>query len=321
MRRKFLHAISVLFAAALFMAGCGGALIQNVDNSNYLAKKTSMAKMERAIKQGGLNRGWKSKKVKEGHMVLEILVRGRHFVAVDVFYSGTGYKIQYKNSREMDYNAQKGTIHGNYNKWVRNLEHDINYELSKAGMRGYSSAAATAPAPAAAPASKPAAATKSYEKSGDTLSLSGKTVYIRSLAPYAAGAPIAENIKSECVIDKQLVDFIVEYAQQNGINVVVKNDIAADELELKVAIVDAVSAGTAFTGHRKYTAIAGSIVRGKKEYYSFKGARLSGGGFWGAYKSSCSVLGRTVKALGQDVALWLASPIDNARLGDQHLIR
>ena len=40
------------------------------------------------------------------------------------------------------------------------------------------------------------------------------------------------------------------------------------------------------------------------------------GGAFAGYKGSCSVLGRTVKAMGKDVAQWLKAPTDEAALGD-----
>jgi hypothetical protein len=40
------------------------------------------------------------------------------------------------------------------------------------------------------------------------------------------------------------------------------------------------------------------------------------GGAFAGFKGSCSVLGRTVEALGEDIGGWLAAPRDGASLGD-----
>jgi hypothetical protein len=40
------------------------------------------------------------------------------------------------------------------------------------------------------------------------------------------------------------------------------------------------------------------------------------GGAFGGFKGSCSVLGRTVKALGKDIAQWLVQPAKGSQLGD-----
>jgi hypothetical protein len=43
---------------------------------------------------------------------------------------------------------------------------------------------------------------------------------------------------------------------------------------------------------------------------------FSGLGMVAGYKGSCSVLGRTARALGEDIAKWLAAPSMDALLGD-----
>jgi hypothetical protein len=48
----------------------------------------------------------------------------------------------------------------------------------------------------------------------------------------------------------------------------------------------------------------------------FKARRYPGGGMFGGYKGTCAILGRSVKALGKDVAEWLAHPTSQAVLGD-----
>lgn len=85
---------------------------------------------------------------------------------------------------------------------------------------------------------------------------------------------------------------------------------------LQVEIVDAVSMGNAFIGHQKYARIEGTLYEDGRKVASFKGRRNSMGGAFAGYKGSCSVLGRTMKALGKDVADWLKNPTDGARLGD-----
>lgn len=136
--------------------------------------------------------------------------------------------------------------------------------------------------------------------------------------PYKKGSKIALNIRQECKITEQLSEFTQVYGEDRGIDVVrVPRVTSKDKGQvLKMEITDAVSQGNAFIGHRKYTAIEGSLYKDGKKVSTFTAARFSGGGFFGAYKGSCSVLGRTVKALGEDVAMWLAAPVDGAHLGD-----
>ena len=74
--------------------------------------------------------------------------------------------------------------------------------------------------------------------------------------------------------------------------------------------------GNAFMGHHKYSAARGTLFENGKKLASFEARRQSMGGAFAGYKGSCSVLGRTVKAMGKDVAAWLKQPNDNALLGD-----
>jgi len=58
------------------------------------------------------------------------------------------------------------------------------------------------------------------------------------------------------------------------------------------------------------------LYKNGKRQAGFTASRVSGGGAFGGFKGSCSVLGRTVKILGSDVSLWLLHPVDGAHLGD-----
>ncbi len=74
---------------------------------------------------------------------------------------------------------------------------------------------------------------------------------------------------------------------------------------LVIEITDAVSRGNAFIGHQKYMEaraelFVDGVSKGEKIYH-----RDSMGGFGAGYKGSCSVLGRTSKALGKDFSVWL----------------
>jgi hypothetical protein len=114
----------------------------------------------------------------------------------------------------------------------------------------------------------------------------------------------------------QLRDFIV--AGSGGAVAVASDgsDVKQGSV-LVVEITDSVSQGNAFVGHRKFTAIEAKLYDGGAVVDSFDGSRNSMGGAFAGYKGSCAVLGRTVKALAQDVNRWLASPAQGARLGER----
>jgi hypothetical protein len=147
-----------------------------------------------------------------------------------------------------------------------------------------------------------------------------KTIYIKNFASYAENSRIQPSIKKECNLNSQIIDYLKIYGAKNNINFVVTSDMKSHKNTLELIIDDAVSSGNAFIGHRKFVSISGKL-KNQGEDYSFKAARKSGGGFFGAYKSSCAVLGGTVKRLARDTAEWASMPNNNARLGDIYLLR
>ena len=143
-------------------------------------------------------------------------------------------------------------------------------------------------------------------------------VTIQSTAPYQEGHRIKRNILEECTLDRALPGFVKQYTIERNIDVetVDKLDPAGSGANLVIEIADAVSEGNAFIGHNKYTKIVGTLYQDGVKTASFEAARHSSGGAFAGFKGSCSVLGRTVKTLGVDVAEWLSKPWKNAYLGD-----
>ncbi len=153
---------------------------------------------------------------------------------------------------------------------------------------------------------------------GTPVTLPPGPITIQNTVPFIPGNHIANNIKQECDLNSQLSVFIKEYATENAVEL--RGVDALDTSEpgnvLKIEITHSVSQGNAFIGHRKYTAVRGELYDNGKLLASFTGARNSGGGAFAGFKGSCAVLGRTVKALGKDIATWLKQPSNNAHLGD-----
>jgi len=146
------------------------------------------------------------------------------------------------------------------------------------------------------------------------------TVAVQRRTPYSEDAMIAGKIKRECTIDTQMPGFIAEYGKNEHIDVqlVDKADKDMQGRVLLLKIIDARSSGNAFIGHHKSMTVSGELYQDGKMIGSFKGRRNSMGGVFAGFKGSCSVLGRTAKALGEDIARWLAHPGENDMLGDLH---
>ncbi|SFV61521.1 hypothetical protein MNB_SM-6-1415 [hydrothermal vent metagenome] len=146
-----------------------------------------------------------------------------------------------------------------------------------------------------------------------------KTIYVSSKATY--DGPIAQNIKDECSIDSQVMEWIKRYAAKNNINIVMNGKPKATDMVLKIFITDAISQRMGPMGQNKNIIILGKLYKGKTLQASFKAARRSGGGYFSMYRTSCSVLGSCAKTLGRDTANWLRHPVNNAKLGDVYLIK
>jgi hypothetical protein len=149
--------------------------------------------------------------------------------------------------------------------------------------------------------------------------LPAQTVTMARVVPYADDAEVSAKVRSECgQLQSQLADFVREFGTKAGVTVQFVADAAKDGpgRVLQLEIVEAVSMGNAFIGHQKYSRVQGTLFENGRKLASFKGRRNSMGGAFAGYKGSCSVLGRTMKALGEDIAAWLKSPTDQARLGD-----
>lgn len=149
-------------------------------------------------------------------------------------------------------------------------------------------------------------------------SAQSQSLKVQRPVPYSEDGDISDKIKQECKIDEQLADFLQEYAREQGVEVEFTDrpvDPAAGRV-LDLRIVSAISMGNAFIGHQKSTSVAGTLYENGKKVASFKARRQSMGGAFGGYKGSCAVLGRTVKVIAQDIAGWLKSPSDGAKLGD-----
>ena len=138
-------------------------------------------------------------------------------------------------------------------------------------------------------------------------------------APYAADAEIQKKVRNECVkLGSQLSEFTQQFAKEFGVDVALVDsiDTAGSGRVLQLEITDAVSMGNAFMGHQKFSSARGALYEDGKKIADFRARRNSMGGAFAGYKGSCSVLGRTVKAMGKDIAQWLKDPEDKAELGD-----
>ncbi len=89
----------------------------------------TLDEVRRAIFNACLKRGWTPRIDTDGTIVASILVRGRHYAEVGIGWATHSYSIRYRDSRELDYDAEDREIHGNYNRWVDLLSKGIQGEF------------------------------------------------------------------------------------------------------------------------------------------------------------------------------------------------
>jgi hypothetical protein len=168
--------------------------------------------------------------------------------------------------------------------------------------------APAAPAPATeAPAAAPAADTPAAAPATAPLASGAKVIFVNTLMRYSVGANIDNAVLNECQLPQQGLELLDAAVKEAGLSLV-RDDAAVKAAKgrtFEVEIVSVVSAGNAFTGHRKQVSVRGRLLEGGKELGIFNGTRSSMGGAFAGFKGSCSVLGRCLEALSKDMAVWL----------------
>ncbi|ENO0286572.1 hypothetical protein ACAD16_003582 [Enterobacter asburiae] len=116
-------------AAAVFvgaLAGCARtapiAQVHSIVSAGHTADQ-----VKTAILKAGQKRDWIMTETGPG-MIKGRLQSRDHSVQVSIPYTATRYSINYENS--LNLKAAEGKIHKNYNRWVNNLDHDIQLNLS-----------------------------------------------------------------------------------------------------------------------------------------------------------------------------------------------
>ena len=137
---------------------------------------------------------------------------------------------------------------------------------------------------------------------------------LRSI-PFASTAQVPPAVKEQCQLQTKVPEFL---SQAAGANVQLVdgalNRKVGRVLEWVISEVHAPGGG-AFSGP-KWLTVKGELFDRGKQIGSFRAKRFTTGGAFGAFKGTCSIIGRCSKAVGEDIAKWLAAPTQNAEIGD-----
>ena len=143
-------------------------------------------------------------------------------------------------------------------------------------------------------------------------------VQVAATTPFAKDGAIRDAVKNECQLQTKLPHFVNEFASSYGIAVELKESVSKKSkgkvLVLEITGVQG-GGGGAWSGAKSVQA-KGELFENGKSIGNFTANRYSGGGFFGGYKGTCSIMGRCVKTMGKDIATWLQHPTKNAHLGD-----
>lgn len=143
----------------------------------------------------------------------------------------------------------------------------------------------------------------------------GGKITIPPTATIDPNASVNAKVRDECVPDARVIELLKEQLKAAGYEVdVAKQASGGKSLQLSIMNVTGVGGG-AWSGPKSMT-VSGKLLQDGKVIGSFNGRRTSGGGAFGGYKGTCSILGRCAKALAKDITVWLENPTMDARLGE-----
>jgi hypothetical protein len=107
--------------------------VHNIENEAIPAKLDgsvrTVAEVRDGIARAARQRGWTVAPGEGNELIASILVRNRHYAEVSISYTADTFSIKYRDSRELNYNEARNTIHRNYNNWVITLSNDIKAHL------------------------------------------------------------------------------------------------------------------------------------------------------------------------------------------------
>ncbi len=129
-------ATTLLAASLAFVPAHAAKKIENLVNlplpDRIDGSRFTLEEVRALITQGCTKREWKPEFEEDSVITCSILVRGQHYVKVEIPFSEAAYSILYLDSEEMNYNEAKQTIHRKYNGWVKNLRMMIDWQFRDA---------------------------------------------------------------------------------------------------------------------------------------------------------------------------------------------
>lgn len=128
--KKVVRALAVI-AVIGALAGCARTApveqIHTTVSSGHTADQ-----VKKAILKAGIQREWIMTEAGPGVITGRLQARD-HSAEVRIPYSASSYSINYSSSMNLKF--ADGKIHKNYNRWVRNLDKDIQLNLAAGAVQ------------------------------------------------------------------------------------------------------------------------------------------------------------------------------------------
>lgn len=108
--------IILVLLSVFILAACQSTPVYNIKHTQVPAG-ISFKQVEKTILKALVQKGWQVKSNIDGVILAEIMVR-THSAKIEITFDDNHYSINYVDSSNLKYNAQKNTIHKNYNNWI-----------------------------------------------------------------------------------------------------------------------------------------------------------------------------------------------------------
>ncbi|WP_448564059.1 hypothetical protein [Thalassotalea ganghwensis] len=120
----------VIGLLTLALLGCKTSqAIYNVKST--LPVNTDSPVLKKAIHSALAYKRWRVISESESEIVAGIDVRN-HYAEITITLHDDHYKVNYKDSHNLDYKEHKASIHRNYNKWIKLLVQEIDRSIQLA---------------------------------------------------------------------------------------------------------------------------------------------------------------------------------------------
>ncbi len=119
--------LPVFFLGALFLSSCTSASFELTSDGLNHSAPFDVEKLEKSIKTSLVNYNWSITDINDGLITAQYSKSNGVIVAdIKVEYDSEGYSITYVDSKNLDANLKRMTIHKNYNRWIANLNKTIS---------------------------------------------------------------------------------------------------------------------------------------------------------------------------------------------------